>query len=306
MNPMKVMPNTDRVPEDITYRSSDEILAHPGFAKARKIFIEAILGLYEHEPFLNRLLLEAGRHVIFSVIMCLDANYDEADRTTWSTMSRLKQAMTQFGLASPRRVEAIVARLVQVGYVELVESRLDGRVRLLVPTAKMLAQDQDWLAAHYLPLHVLFPIPGYGPAVNKDPSFQRTQRLVAMNFFGRGAQILSSNPDMMLFLSRDAGVMVLIKLLQRLCADSTGQAGGLSYADIGMRFGVSRPHVRGILQDAARAGLVSLSDRGGKLVQLQPSILRAFDRFIADSMSGHDLLFQIAGGEMACAKRDAS
>jgi hypothetical protein len=60
------------------------ILAHPDFAKAQTVFIEAILDLYEHDPFLNRLLLEAGRHVIFSV-MCFEANYNEADRATWST-----------------------------------------------------------------------------------------------------------------------------------------------------------------------------------------------------------------------------
>jgi hypothetical protein len=52
--------------------------------------------------------------------------------------------------------------------------------------------------------------------------------------------------------------------------------------------------VRLILQDAEQAGLVALSGQGGRLVELKPSVLQAFDRFLADSMSGHDLLFRIA------------
>jgi hypothetical protein len=44
---------------------------------------------------------------------------------------------------------------------------------------------------------------------------------------------------------------------------------------------------------------VALSGQGGRLVELKPAILRAFDRFIADSMSGHDLLHRIALTRMA-------
>jgi hypothetical protein len=42
------------------------------------------------------------------------------------------------------------------------------------------------------------------------------------------------------------------------------------------------------------AGFVRLSGWGGQLVQLTRAAMQAFDRFIADSMSGHDLMFQIA------------
>jgi hypothetical protein len=51
--------------------------------------------------------------------------------------------------------------------------------------------------------------------------------------------------------------------------------------------------------DAERAGFVRLSGWGGQLVQLTRAAMQAFDRFIADSMSGHDLMFQIALQAMA-------
>jgi hypothetical protein len=281
-----------------TYRSSDEILAHPRFPDALTGFIEAVLRLYENDPFLTRLLLEAGRQVMFSIIICLHARYDEADRATWPTMGLLQQSMTQFGLSSPRRIEALVARLIRFGFLESVAAKSDRRVRILTPTAKMFDHDLDWLAAHYLPLHAMFPDAGYAPAIKREPSFQRAQRLAAIGFFGLGAEILASNQAMMLFLSRDAGVMILMKLIQMAGVGNGKSPTGLSYDDIGFRFGVSRTHVRQTLRDAEQAGLVGLSGRGGRLVELMPSVRQAFARFVADSMSGHDLLFQIARKQM--------
>src|ERR1700680_3089312 len=216
---------------DLRYRSSDEILAHPLFVPARAAFVDAVLALYEGDPFLTRLLLEAGRYVTFGNIMCLHARYDETDRSTWPTMSRLKEAMAQFGLSSSRRIEALVARLVDSGFLEMVTSKQDGRVRILTPTERMFAQDQDWLAAHYLPLQVLFPDPGYRPMIERDRSFQMAQRLVSMDFFAKGANTLASHPGIMLFMSRDGGIMILIKLIQMTHTANEDFHTGLSYAD---------------------------------------------------------------------------
>ena len=48
------------------------------------------------------------------------------------------------------------------------------------------------------------------------------------------------------------------------------------------------------MENAAQLGDVTLSGRGGRLVELRPSILQAFDRFLADAMSGPDLLYKLA------------
>jgi DNA-binding MarR family transcriptional regulator len=280
------------------HHSPDEILAHPSFAAARAAFVEAVLDLYEGDAFLNRLQLEASRQITFNMIVSLYFRYDEADRATWPTMRALKEQMAVFGLASPRRIEDLVARLVHFGYLEARPSQRDGRVRILTPTAKMISLDQDWLIAHHRPLQVMFPDPGYPQVIGRDLVFQRAQRLVALGFSARGSQILAGNPAIMLFMNRDAGMTILIKLVQMHDVAGGNAIEKLSYADIGARFGVSRTHVRTILQDAERAGLVALSGQGGRMVELKPALLQAFDRFLADSMSGHDLLHRIALGRM--------
>jgi DNA-binding MarR family transcriptional regulator len=283
--------------------SPDEILSHPRFAAARAAFVEAVLAAHEGDHFSSRLLVEAMRQVTFNVIVSLHLRYDLADRTTWPTPRRLKDELATFGLASTRRIDALVSRFIQLGYVESHPAEHDGRMRLLTPTAKMMALDREWLAYHYVPLHVMFPDSYFEP-IARHVAFQRAQRLAALDHSAKGAEIMASNPAVMRFLGRDAGVLVLIKLVQMSIA--TDSAVDISYSDIGSRFGVSRTHVRLLLEDAAEHGDVSLTGRGGRLAELKPSMLKAFDRFLADSMSGHDLLYQLAREQLAKAQRSAS
>jgi DNA-binding MarR family transcriptional regulator len=272
------------------HHSAEEILSHPRFPFARDEFLKAMLALYEHDPFLNRLLLESGRTVLFINILCLHARYDVADRATWPTLRLVTESMTVYGLASPSRVYDLVTRLITTGYLEQHASRQDRRIRILTPTAKMIAQDQDFLVSHYLPLAILFPEPGYPRIVERDPAFQSAHRSVSGNLFALGAQILASSPITMLFGTREAGMMVLIKLLQT--AGPAGDA-AFSYSDIGARFGVSRTHVRKLLKEAEVKGFVHLASGGGQLVQVMPALVQAFDRFLADVMAGHDMVYNL-------------
>jgi hypothetical protein len=278
-----------------TFHTPEEILAHPRFEAARTVFVEAVLALHEGDVFHSRLLVEAMRQVTFNLIVSLHLRHDESDRSTWPTPRRLKDELKTFGLASERRVDTLVSRFTQLGFVTSLPSEQDGRVRFLTPTAKMMSLDRDWLFYHYAPLHEMFPEPGYGEPLARDPAFQRAQRLVALAFSAKGAEIMAGNPAVMRFMGRDAGMLVLIKLVQM---SATGRK-GLSYIDLGTLFGVSRTHVRALLEDAAQHGDVSLSGRGGSLVELRSSLLEAFDRFVADAMSGHDLLYKLARERMA-------
>jgi DNA-binding MarR family transcriptional regulator len=276
------------------FHASDEILAHPRFPFARDEFVKAILALYEHKPLLNRLLIEASRSVLVSIIMCLHARYDEADRATWPTLRLVADSMAEHQLASRSRVQDLVSGLAKAGYLARQAAPQDRRVHILTPTAKMIAQDQDFLVSHHLPLQILFPDPGYARIMTRDVAFQLKQRLVSRDLFALGAKILAGNPVMMLFLGRDAGIMILIKMMQMAGAQRGAEPLKISYSDLGSRFGVSRTHVRELLVEAEGLGLVRLTKGGGRFVELLPPVLRAFDRFVADAMSGLDLCYQLA------------
>jgi DNA-binding MarR family transcriptional regulator len=281
------------------FHSAEDILGHPRFPLARDEFVKAILALYEHKPFLNRLLLEASRTTLAGVIMCLYARYDEADRSTWPTLRMVTDSMAAYRLASASRVEDLVSRLVRIGYLEQRVVPQDRRVRMLIPTQKLIAQDQDFLVSHHLPLQILFPDPGYALIMTRDPAFQLKHRLVCVNLFARSAQLMAGSPVVMLFMSRDAGVMILVKIIEMAGRAHGAEPLKISYTDLGVRFGVSPTHVRNLLMAAEEMGLVRLTKAGKRLVELKPQLLQAFDRFIADAMSAFDLRYQLTLRELA-------
>ena len=271
-------------------------MVHPRFPAARRLYVQRILGLYEHNPFLNRLLIETGRSIIFFNILALHAAYDPSDRATWPTISLLKRTVRSFGVLSARRIHDIVARLVEIGYVKAVSAISDRRARILTPTEKMLAHDLDWLAAFYAPLQVVFPEPGYAPPLRRDRAYQKAHRKIGLTLSAYAISLMASNPAMLLFMNREAGTMILMKLVQDVDEGLDATPRRMFFADVAERFGISRTHVRITLQDAQEAGLVRMT--GQSIVLMQP-IVGALERFVADTMAGHDLMFRAAMRELA-------
>lgn len=273
----------------VPYLSRETLLAHPRFTDARDLYLQAVLSLYGDDPFLNKLLLEAARSVIFGGLMVLSASHDPKARETWPTLGNLKRLIAPFAQSSPRRIEQIVMRLIEVGYLEQQVSPLDARLRLLTPTRPFLRHDQDWLAAHYQPLARLYPDPAYDRPLTREPDFQRAQRRASFAFIPRSAQVFATNPDILLFATRDAGFLILAQMVL-----DHRQGVRRSFDDMGRRFAVSRTHVRQLLRDAEARGLIEMSCPGGQGVDILTPGWLCIDRFVADGMSGHDLTGALA------------
>jgi DNA-binding MarR family transcriptional regulator len=289
-----------------SFHSSEEIQASPRFIEARTSWIHGVLGLYDNDPFINRLLMEAGRSLAFLNILCLYACYEEHDRATWPTIQLLQKTLEQFGVSSARRIHDLVARFAETGYIRPDPAPSDRRARILTPTAKMIALDLDWLAVFYKPLDIMFSDPGYAPALRRDLAFQKSQRRAARQFTGYAAQLMRDNPAWMHFMGREAGSTVLIKLME---LDQTEGGEGLaqySFADLANRFGISRTHVRAMLREAEAADLVELSTTQARVTALAPTLIAAFDRFFADITAGNDLIFQVVMADEARRKNETA
>ena len=91
-------------------------------------------------------------------------------------------------------------------------------------------------------------------------------------------------------------MMVLIKLVE---LDQTDDApGGLAqflFADLARGFGkLEDPCPAPCFVEAEGMGLVKLSKGRAGVEALAPSLIEAFDRFVADCMSGNDHIFRMA------------
>jgi hypothetical protein len=276
--------------DGLFFRSAEEILAHPRFPGARLAYIDAVMALYESHPAVIELMLDAGRILVFGIIMSLWGAFVEPDPETWPTVTRVKLALAPYRVASARQIDHIIARLVQIGYVTLARAPRDSRLRLVLPTEQMIVHDRDWLRAHYVPLAHIFGDPAYRLALARDPDFQRQQHAAAVETLNLVAnRVVRPNIPILQFMTRSAGMLILMKLIRR----SEGMSGPVAFpTDIGANFGVSRTHVRDLLAAAAQDGYLTL-EAGGR-VRLHPPLVSAFDRIVADGMSMHDREHRVA------------
>ncbi|HVZ51431.1 MAG TPA: hypothetical protein VG986_05665 [Pseudolabrys sp.] len=295
-------PDFLRLARGAPHLSYDEIVRHPRMKEARKFYLDRFLALYGDDPFMARLLIETGRFLVYHAAVVLYAGQDPARRETWFTVGRLKREMAVFGMASDRQIDHLVARLESVGFLTVQRAEQDRRVRILAPTEKMLAHDRAWLAAHYAPLTIVSRFDDYEPVMREDPAYQLMHRQTATEFMPFSGKLLAMAPDLLLFFHHAAGHMVSASLLRAAMEAQDGHA-AVPYGDIGERFGVSRTHVRAILNEAQDAGLVRLHSRGGHRVEILDRLWTSYDRGLAAGMFSHDMVHALVTGRKAL-KRD--
>jgi hypothetical protein len=295
-------PDFVRLTAGVPHLTIDEIVGHPRMAAARQLYVDRFLAIYGDNPFMARLLIETGRFLVFLVAVVLAAGHDPERRETWFTVGRLKREMAAFGLASERQIDHLIGRLCNVGFMTAEAAEADRRVRILKPTEAMLAHDSAWLAAHYAPLTVASRFADYAPVIREDPAYQLAQRRVAIAFLPFSGKLLASMPDLMLFFNHAAGHVVSASLIQAAMAAHDLRA-AVPYADVGERFGVSRTHVRKIVEEAQSAGLVRLHGRGGHRVEILPRFWASYDHGLAVGMFIHDTMHAVTIGRQAGSMR---
>ena len=283
----------------VAFLTSDVIRNHPRFPEAYDCFIDEFLALYSEDRRLIRGLVEYVRAVTFMIIVCLDAVRDPDDPSTDVTLARLRTALAPMGITDGRRVAELVNGLELDGFLTREVSVADRRAHSLRPTEKMLAADREWLATFHAPLAVLYPDdPGYRAAMARDPAYQVAYRKVSLSTTGFAEKIVSGNPAIGFFLSRDVGIRVLIVMMAMVRGKIPPRVPRGFYTIAAERSGVSRTHVRNLMYAAAELGLVTLPSPPVRHLELLPPLQEAVTRWIADSLSGVDLVCTLTRAEL--------
>lgn len=281
--------------ERVNFLTSDMIRDHPRFRKAYDCFVDELLALYDGNYRLIRGLVEYVRAVTFMVIICLDAEHDPDDASTYATLARLRTALASMGITDRRRIVDLVSGLELDGFLMREVSPADRRAHILRPTEKMLAADREWLATFHTPLAVLSPNdPGYQAAIAQDPTYQAAYRRVSLSTIGFAAKIISGNPPIAFFLSHDVGIRVLMVLMAVVRERTPPRAASGFYTAAAKRAGVSRTHVANLMHAAADLGLVTLPSSKEPFIEVLPPLQESVARWVAESLSGTDLVCTLA------------
>lgn len=271
--------------------SAQAFLKCSDFAAVRDELIDGLLALYENNHLVNRLILEEGRYMSYLAVLALHAAQDLDVASSWLTLGRLQREVTELGFASRNRVEAQVSCLKKYGMLTQRPQSSDRRVRLLQPTPKMLERDAAVLRLHLRAIERL-----EGPSADRTageltPDLHRAVRRETLGNLESIGRLIRRHKPLAAFMEHDCGYMIMLLLLQSAGATGGGGCAATGYQRLATQTGVSRTHVRRLLESAQDAGLLTLGGRGGHNIHLNDEMWRAADLWFAQEIALFAYLF---------------
>jgi hypothetical protein len=235
------------------------IESHSCFDDAARAFATKLLEAAERDPALDGIFKDAGRYVV-----ALWAMY--AHVSGGLTLPRLKDICAASGLLSPGRARALLIYLRYLGFVELWPERASGKPARYIPTNSFIAAWKSHLRVVLEAVRMIEPAMNLVLARLDDPGlfetftrFQGEQLL-----FDAQTEEIMKSPYVRVFVSRHAGT----QLIWLLGSGGTKaifpptDAIPFSAAAAAKRFRVSRIHIKRMLDDAQREGLLTRSADG--------------------------------------------
>lgn len=280
----------------------EDVLAHPRFLRARDTHIAALTALFAGNRFVTWMMADAAVICLRGLIIGCHASYAPDDRSTWATPANLRRPIVAAKLASPRRIDTMIARFRQARFVEGRVTPADRRVHLLAPTPQLLAHDRNHLAAYHRFLSELLPGQGYEwirtdgqETCLTETRLTETHLAVRRAAYRRlpAAFAFRRHAPIMMFLARDAGYLAFLLLAH---AQLAGREHAVSFTGMASDLGVSRTHVRNLFREAEAAGYVRLNATGTRPVEITPPLWTSYDRFLADVQVGQHAIAQAAFG----------
>lgn len=265
---------------------------HPDFLKALFAY-EALMPAYFAENIiLNKVVTEAWRFEMLVYTLYLDDIRDPDDPRSGLTISNLTRICRQQNCASRGRVLTILGIMTLGGYLRRETATGDARVARLVPSPAFLSIVEGWNHRIFQIIDAVMPEGDLARHHEQRPRFGRDMRRRGAETLLAGWKLLDPFPEVAHFVSRDGGWMLLLTCV----ADSLRASEGREIAPVsielkrfGARFGVSRSHLRRLLESAYAAGLLDEPPQNGSRIVPSPLLVASFLGCMASELAHYRL-----------------
>jgi DNA-binding MarR family transcriptional regulator len=228
------------------------MLAHPRFSDACRLLVTRSLERNRTIPIFARAAKDISRFFLSYLALYLDAR-------DGLTLSSIRDLCVEMELASPGRAAAILLRMRMIGYVRLDNAQTDRRVRRYLPTDELKAAIREFIRGELEALALIEP-----------EATHAAERLMEQDFFnaymrrlGEGlvdmVKTHSGQNSTTLFSVRNGGMNVLFDIVHSAEPGDVYPPRGrlkMSVRDLAKKFEVSPSHVRKLLRDAEKEGLL--------------------------------------------------
>ena len=232
----------------------DAVMSDPNFAFAARALASNMLAVAANDKALDGIFKDAGRYV--AALWALHLHVSGG-----LTLPRLKQICAASGFLSPGRARAMLLYLRYLGYVELLPAC--GKPARYMPTARFLNAWRKHLCAALDAARIIEPgIDAVLGRMDEPNVFELFARMHAEGLLGTLGAMHHEDAYIRVFMNRHAGNQIVWMLFASAEAFPPRAPVAISIAETARRFGVSRIHVRRLLDEAKRENLLDFDSRG--------------------------------------------
>ncbi len=245
---------------------------HPRLPRAVCVAAKAVVAIARKPPVI---INDLGRLVIGNLALYLHYSRDPADPGSGLSASRLIALCTQQKVCSKGRALAVMALMRNAGYLVSIRCQADQRLRLLVPTEKLINACRQYWVAIFRGMTVVIPERPDAAAALYFESVLEDFLQVFGGYFCAGMRMFKLGAGLTPFAQCNAAFAILLSLL--VASEQDGTAGSpaavrISIAELARRFGVSRPQVVRVLNKAVEASPVERSGPDGQHITVLPRL----------------------------------
>jgi hypothetical protein len=278
--------------------------AHPLLSKAVCAAAEPVVAIARNPPVI---INDLGRLIIGNLALYLHYSRDPADPGSGLSAIRMMALCAEQKVCSKGRVLAAMALMRNAGDLVPATCQVDQRLRLLVPTEKLIGACRQYWEAIFRGMAMV--IPGRSDAIAAlycEPVLAAFMQVFG-GYFRAGMRMFKPGKGLTPFAQCNAAYAILLSLL--VASEQDGTAGSpaivrISTTELARRFGVSRTQVARVLDMAVEASLVERSGPDGRYITVLPRLRRVIQDFYVSAFLLCDYYIQIALDRAARVNRE--
>lgn len=273
MRPENSIASDIRFSKTALMAEAEAIARHPAFLKAVERWGDPSLDVFDGHPRDAKLICQTARYVTLFFILHLHASADPDDPNGGASVGRVQACVQASGFGSASWVKLAMRTFHRSNLIEAMPAGQDRRLRRYRPSTHFLALGREVLERGLEIVALVRALPASPRDLAGFPGVvENIARVTVDTYEQDGFTNLEIFPEITAFLQRDFGHLILSHLVRTLRDDP--RLGPVAHVPVGVlseRFGVSRAHVRNVLQMAEGLGLLERQARGGRhLVRLSP------------------------------------
>lgn len=248
--------------------------ASPCYGDAARAFAAAMLAQAEADPALDGILKDAGRNIAAKCLAYLHV-------TGGVSLPRLKALCEQVGMVSTGRARALLIYLRLLGYAEPLPGRTRGGPRRYVPSARFMKTWRIHMRAMLECAALVEPeIVRVIERLDDPEVYDAFVLSISQGYLDSLDHLDDQSPIFRTFMHRYAGIQIVHALILE-CPEAFPPLGPIAFSPVATakRFGVSRMHVRRMMEAARTEGLMSFADEN--VLVFEPAGREAVDYIYA-------------------------